>query len=341
MKSIKQQYYIVFIKNKQDIFNINQNQNSKKIKRNKYKSKTYKKKSKVNNPNKRRNSKKFYTFKNRDKSNSINSKTELKKIKSIVSSHHIMNGKSSIFAYNKNNKNKVKEKLIMMKYQNCELNYLDFKKALKYDHRTFGQYYCSLLQIKNLFLFSFYPIGDYNIKIIKIFLFFLFFDIYFAINTLFFNESTIHQIYKDKGEYNLKYFLPQIIYSFIISYFISSIIKFVSLSERNLLQLKYYTNSINFSDKSNKTKKFLILKYILFFILSLLFLILFWYYLSSFCAVYKNSQIYVIKNTLISFTISLVIPFIFILFPSLLRIFSLKNNGNKCFYQLSKIIQYL
>jgi len=251
-----------------------------------------------------------------------------------------MNGKSSIFAYNKNNKNKVKEKLIMMKYQNCELNYLDFKKALKYDHRTFGQYYCSLLQIKNLFLFSFYPIGDYNIKIIKIFLFFLFFDIYFAINTLFFNESTIHQIYKDKGEYNLKYFLPQIVYSFIISYIISSVIKFFSLSERNLLQLKYEEKQKNFSDKANKVKKFLILKYIIFFIFSFLFLIIFWYYLSSFCAVYKNSQVYLIKNTAISFTMSLVFTIFFIIFPCFLRISSLKNNGNKCFFQTSRILQY-
>ena len=67
-----------------------------------------------------------------------------------------------------------------------KLNYLNFKESLKYDKRTFCQYYLSLLKIKIIFLFSFYPADDYNIKIIKLFLFFLFFDVYFSINTLFF-----------------------------------------------------------------------------------------------------------------------------------------------------------
>ena len=97
-----------------------------------------------------------------------------------------------------------KKSVKIIKYKNCELNSFNFKMALKYDKRTFLQYYTSLLLSKHILLFSFYPVDDYNIKIIKITLFFLSFDIYFAVNTFFFNDSTIHQIYEDGGEYNIK-----------------------------------------------------------------------------------------------------------------------------------------
>ena len=107
------------------------------------------------------------------------------------------------------------------------------------------------------------------------------------------------------------------------------------------MKLKHEEKSKNFADKANKLKKFLIIKHIIFFVFSFLFLILFWYYLSSFCAVYKNSQIYLIKNTFISFLISLLFPFILFLFPSIFRIIYLQNKKKKCFFKLSKALQLL
>ena len=71
------------------------------------------------------------------------------------------------------------------------------------------------------------------------------------------------------------------------------------------------------------------------------FLILFWYYLSSFCAIYQNTQIYLIKNVFISFSLSFIFPLIFNLFPCFLRVYSLKNGNNECIYNLSKIIQII
>ena len=219
------------------------------------------------------------------------------------------------------------------------MNFFNYKQALEYDKRTFIKYYLSLLKVKNLILFSFYPIDDYNIKIIKISLFLLIFDIYFAVNALFFNDSTIHQIYIDQGMYNLSYFIPQIIYSFIISYTISVIIKFFSLSERELLNLKNEENKSK--NDGDNVKKCLVVKYFLFFLLSLSFLILFWYYLSCFCAVYINSQTYVIINTFISVLIALIYPFLFIIIPGIIRFISLNEKGNEFIYKLSLFIQYL
>jgi len=307
--------------------------------KNKNKTNVKKSKSKFSNPNKRKNPNILTNSKEKEKNNRDDSRTGLRKINLTINNKNILNDNIIIY---KNDKEKEKGKENNLKkiiiYKNCELDYLNFKDSLKYDKRTFFQYYFSLLKAKNLILFSFYPINDYNLKIIKMLLFFIFFDIFFAINTLFFDESTIHQIYKDKGEYNFDYFLPQIIYSFIISYFIITIIKFFSLSERQLLQLRFEKNTTKALDKGEKVKKFLIIKYLIFFVLCFLFLILFWFYLSSFCAVYKNSQIYVIKNTFISFAIALFFPFIIIFLPSIFRYYSLTKRS-KCIYKISKILQ--
>ena len=78
-----------------------------------------------------------------------------------------------------------------------------------------------------------------------------------------------------------------------------------------------------------------------FFILSFIFLIFFWYYLSCFCAVYRNTQIYLIEDTLISFATSLLYPFAIVSLPGLFRIPSLRdaNQNKECLYIFSKIIQ--
>ena len=84
-------------------------------------------------------------------------------------------------------------------------------------------------------------------------------------------------------------------------------------------------------------------KFILFFIINFLLLILFWFYLSCFCTVYKNTQIYLIKDTLISFGLSMVYPFFICLFPCIFRIYSLSSRKNKrkyC-YSFSKLLQLI
>ena len=81
--------------------------------------------------------------------------------------------------------------------------------------------------------------------------------IHFGINALFFTDSTMHQIYEDKGNFNIIYQLPQIIYSSIISLVLNQILKILSLSERNILKLKSLEKDID--EESKCIKKQLIL----------------------------------------------------------------------------------
>ena len=240
-----------------------------------------------------------------------------------------------------NIENSISNKIDNMKYNDFELNSFIYSDALKYDKRGFFECYISLIKTKQPILFSFWPIKDYNSIIIKIDLFFLSFSIYYFINALFFDETTIHKIYEDEGIYNLIYLIPHILYSFLVSHTLITIIKYFSLSERNIYEIKQEKNYEKANDNISNVKRCLVIKYICFFTSCISFLIFLWYYLSSFGAIYQNTQVYLIKNTSISFAFSLVYPFIINLIPGILRIYSLKEPNRKCIFKIGKIIQYI
>ena len=137
-------------------------------------------------------------------------KFKIKRNNKIVNNNNInaINDKMNI--NNKNYKSNIqpnssaKEEIIdktktIMTYNNQELNQLSYKLALKYDGRTFCEYYISLIKIKHNLIFSLFYKEDYNSRLIKIDLYLISFIIYYTINTLFFNDNTMHKIYIDKG----------------------------------------------------------------------------------------------------------------------------------------------
>ena len=67
------------------------------------------------------------------------------------------------------------------------------------------------------------------------------------------------------------------------------------------------------------------------------------YYLTSFNAIYQNTQVYLIENTFISFGISLFYPFIINLFPMIIRIYSIQseNKNQEYCYKVSQILQFI
>ena len=227
-------------------------------------------------------------------------------------------------------------------YNDYELNSLLYEEALEIDKRTYLQYYVSLLRQKHLVIFALCSRNDYNSKIIKIFLFFFSFALYLTVNALFFNYNTMSKIYKDQGEFNFIFQLPQIIYSTLISTFINMIIRTLALSQKNIVEIKRETGP-NIFMKIPQLLKCLSIKFIIFFILSFVLLIFFWFYLGCFCAVYPNTQIHLITDTAISFLLTLVYPFFMNLLPGLLRIPSLKsvNKDKECLYKFSQIIHLI
>ena len=85
------------------------------------------------------------------------------------------------------------------------------------------------------------------------------------------------------------------------------------------------------------------IKFALYFIFSGIFLLFFWYYLSMFGAVYRNTQSHLLNDTLFSFGLSLIYPLGIYLLPGLFRIPALKDPERKkeCLYKFSKILQII
>ena len=73
-----------------------------------------------------------------------------------------------------------------------------------------------------------------------------------------------------------------------------------------------------------KKLKYMKIKFTIFFVLNFILLVLFWYYLTCFNAIYKNTQAYLIENTFISFSFSLFYPFIINVFPTVIRMGSIR-----------------
>ena len=227
----------------------------------------------------------------------------------------------------------------ILDYTSAELNDFGYKKAIRLDHRTYFEFYFSLIKSGHL-LIKIFENKDYNSRIIKIFLCIYNFVSCYAVNALFFDDETMHKIYEDGGNFNFWYQLPKIIYSSAISYIIDSVIVFLSSSQSEILELKRIKKLKYLGKKAKMILKKIRLKLTLFFIISFLFLLLFWYYLGCFCAVYVNTQYHLIKDTLISFLTENCVPIIAGLLPGLFRIYSLSKytKGKKLIYLFSQFI---
>ena len=225
-----------------------------------------------------------------------------------------------------------------------ELNWLIYKDAIKFDKRSNCEYYGALISSKQLFIFTFCSFNDYNSGVVIKFMFFLSFVFHYTVSALFFDEKNMHQIYEDKGKYNFGYQIPYIIFSAIIStVLLRLMLQFLVLTDKDVLEVKLQETKIKAVNMKQKKLKCMKIKFAIFFVLNFILLTLFWYYLTSFNAIYENTQIYLLENTFISFGISLVYPFIINIFPMIIRMSSIhsKNKDQEYFYKVSQILQII
>ena len=225
----------------------------------------------------------------------------------------------------------------------AELNQLDYRSAIIIDKRTFFQYYLSLLKKKHLILFCFFPSNDYNILIIKISFFIIAFSLYITISGFFFSDETMHKVYENNGKFNFVYQIPQIIYSSLVSTIIHHLLRYLSLSEKSILKLKRENNRKSINGKSDYIQRCLKIKLFLYFFFGLILMLFFWYFISSFCAVYQNTQTILLKTTMLSFILSMIYPFGYVLLPGIFRIPALRatNQDQEFIYNFSKILALL
>ena len=153
----------------------------------------------------------------------------------------------------------------------------------------------------------------------------------------------MHNIYKRNGSFDIESEITKILYSSLISMIIDKILGILALSNDVVIKFKEDKTKKGIDKRKKELIKILDIKFILYSILSSLLLLCFWYYIAMFGAIYKNTQIHLIKDTLVSFGLSNLYPFFIYLIPGIFRIPALSNPKNKreVLYNFSKILQAL
>ena len=223
---------------------------------------------------------------------------------------------------------------------NFELNNLEYKEAIIKDKRSFIDIYFALLKREHLIFFTFFIRNDHNLISIKFcrFIFLLCTDM--ALNVFFFSDETMHKMYLTYGKYDFIQQIPQIVYSTVVSQIIEVFLCFLSLTDKHFYEIKNLK-------VEEKYQMFTILncvkrKITFFFIFTFIMFGFYWYAIACFCAVYKNTQMAFIKDSISSFGLGLLYPFILYIFPAVLRIIALRTCKNQisCIYWLSDVIPF-
>ena len=264
-------------------------------------------------PNKKRLSKKRHT----NETNKVKNFDKDKEISSVMKSL------------------KEEKKVEPKKLDAFELNELEFEDAITQDKRTFIQIYWNLLCREHRIIFTFLICNDYNLLYIKFarFIFLVASDI--AINVFFFSDDSMHKIFLNYGKYDFLQQIPQIIYTTIISQLLEVFLCYLSLTDKHIYQIK----NLKQPDEKEKILKCIKLKLSGFFVFTFIVFGFYCYAVGAFCAVYQNTQLIFLKDSLFSFLLGLLYPFALYLFPTGLRILSFKFRI-KCMYILSDIIPF-
>ena len=144
--------------------------------------------------------------------------------------------------------------------------------AIIFDKREYCKYYSSLIKTKHKLIFSFFYNQDYNAKILKIDLFFISFTLEYTINALFYNDEMMHRIYQDKGLFDIEYQLPKIIYSSLIALILDALLKLLALSNDDIIAFKQNKPKIDIDKREKDLIKKLKIKFISYFILTVILL---------------------------------------------------------------------
>ena len=219
-----------------------------------------------------------------------------------------------------------------------ELQDMDYEEAIIYDKRTYLKMYWSYLIDSQIILGTFFTDNKLNLFIIKLTFFISIFQISFFLNALFYTDEYISDAYHNNGVLDFFSGLPKSIYSFIATLLITNLLRMLSNSKSEFITLirersKEKDYLILIDAKLKKLKIKLIFYFIIIFIIGILFL----YYVSSFCAVYRFSQKYLFYGCLQSFAMDFVIAFFTCLILALLRFIAIRKRI-KCFLILSDII---
>ena len=186
--------------------------------------------------------------------------------------------------------------------------------------------------------------SDYNSFIVKVYFLCLAFGISLGVNTFFFTDKVIHELYEKKGVVtytdNIISNLGSIILSIIIASIIKSIMLYLSLTDTDVIDIKD-TRTISREEKINRALIKVTSKTTLFFITNFMILTILWIYVGSFGVVFNNSQMFLIVNGIVTFCGVLLLPFLYCLLTAALRMKALNEKNKESLYKFSQFLELI
>ena len=166
-----------------------------------------------------------------------------------------------------------------------------------------------------------------------------------AINCLFFVHESMHRKYTMGEDFTFVQKIPQLVFTIVISNLMEVVLCFLSMTDVHYYEIKPLSNYKDNFKKITNIFECIKRKLVGFFIFTFLLFLFYWYLISAFCAVYVNTQKIFLKDSAISFLISLIEPFIIYGVTTILRFISLSKCCKKNFfcrfiYKLSGIIPF-
>ena len=229
---------------------------------------------------------------------------------------------------------------IIISNKEDDLKDMDYDDTIKNDNRTILRIYWSYFVFSQINQGTFCTENNLNLFVIKLSFLIFMFEINLFLNALFYSDDYISNAYYNNGILDFVSGLPKSIYSAIVSYAMPIILQKLSNSEKELYKvMKENYNDNNYKEIVNIKLKKLRIKLIAYYIIVFVLGILFLYFVSAFCAVYRHSQIYWFVGFLESFIIDIFISALICLIVSLFRYASIKKH-NKCFHTISNVIEY-
>ena len=142
-----------------------------------------------------------------------------------------------------------------------------------------------------------------------------------------------------QGKTGIFYDLTNIIFISAISLTVKNILVQIIFTEDNIISIRE-NDSYKRKERARNALAVISVKFCLFFVFDILTLSLMWVYLACFFTIFKNTLFFVLKNSLISFGVCMVVPFFLGLIPAILRWFSLltkESQSRIAAYYISKI----
>ena len=222
-------------------------------------------------------------------------------------------------------------------YLKPDLDDLEYDDAIKFDKRTFCEFFIERLSEKQIIMNTFYYKENLKPKSIKIILFLLNIDLYFVINGFFYNEEYLSALFNSNKEETFFSYIARsfsnFVYATLVGVIIGTIIDCIFIEESrvkrtflrekgNPVQLRYEISII-----TTKIKK----RYIIFILLCFFISIISWYYVSCFNHVYPGVKIEWIKSSITIIIIMQIISILVVLLEGIVRDLSFHYQSEKLF----------